>query len=292
MISDTVTVKRFVNHDLQSIVTLIKVKTLENLLHKYNYPTDRMSKLIQGLNEGFNIGYRGLLDRQDTSTNIPLRVGTKTELWNKIMNEVELGCFAGPYDTIPFDNYMQSPVGLVPKANNKMRLIFHLSYDFGPNNQSLNYHTPAEMCSVKYKDLEYAVQVCLKLLNAIEVNDSVTIYFSKADMTSAFRILPLLPQQYCWLIIMVEDPETHQKQFFVDKCLPSGASISCTLFQEFSDALAFITEQYSGVPRSIPNYLEDFLLISLIKEDCDNKLRSFILICGQIGCPISKDKTE
>ena len=145
---------------------------------------------------------------------------------------------------------------------------------------------------MKYKDLDYAVQVCLKLLSAIEDNDNVTIYFSKADMTLAFRILPLLPRQYCWLVIMAEDPEANQKQYFIDKCLPFGASISCALFQQFSDALAFITEQYCGVPRTIPNYLDDFFFIALIKEDCNNKLRCFILICGQIGCPILKDKTE
>ena len=164
------------------------------------------------------------------------------------MNEVELKRYAGPFDRVPFEYYMQSPIGLVPKSNGKSRLIFHLSYDFGPDNRSLNYHTPKELCLVKYKDLDFAVQVCLKLLKTVEDNDSAVIYYSKADMTSAFRILPLLPTQFCRLIIMVRDPVTKQKKYFVDKCLPFGASISCALFQELSDALAFITEQYCGVP--------------------------------------------
>ena len=43
----------------------------------------------------------------------------------------------------------QSPIDLVPKAGNKTRLIFHLSYDFNDEDRSLNYHTPEEMCTVK-----------------------------------------------------------------------------------------------------------------------------------------------
>ena len=31
---------------------------------------------------------------------------------------------------LPFQNSVQSPIGLVPKANDKTCLIFHLSFDF------------------------------------------------------------------------------------------------------------------------------------------------------------------
>ena len=43
------------------------------------------------------------------------------------MNEVRLGRVAGPFEKIPFTNYTQSPVGLVPKdGSKKTRLIFLL----------------------------------------------------------------------------------------------------------------------------------------------------------------------
>ena len=53
------------------------------------------------------------------------------------MKEVQVGRFAGPsdLDNLPFDSFIQSPVGLVPKAGNKTRLIFHLSFDFGMENK-------------------------------------------------------------------------------------------------------------------------------------------------------------
>ena len=48
------------------------------------------------------------------------------------MKEVQLKRFAGPYTKphLPLENVVQSPLGLVPKAGNKTRLIFHLSYNF------------------------------------------------------------------------------------------------------------------------------------------------------------------
>ena len=52
------------------------------------------------------------------------------------MKEVEAKRVAGLYDKIPFENYIQSPVGLVPKAGGKTRMIFHLSYNFSEEEKS------------------------------------------------------------------------------------------------------------------------------------------------------------
>ena len=87
---------------------------------------------------------------------------------HKIMKEVKLKRVAGPFWEIPFENYIQSPVGLVPKAGkDQVCLIFHLSYDFdrkGEDNLgSLNKHMPKDKCSVKYHDLDAAVHSILQI---------------------------------------------------------------------------------------------------------------------------------
>ena len=84
-------------------------------------------------------------------------------MWNKIMAEVKEKRVAGPFEAIPFTNYIQSPIGLVPKKENKTRLIFHLSHNFSDreDDYSLNYFTPSEICSTKYNDLDAAVASCL-----------------------------------------------------------------------------------------------------------------------------------
>ena len=124
-----------------------------------------------------------------------MKIGTNIDLWNKVMKEVELGRYAGLFEVIPYDNFIQSPIGLVPKAGGKMRLIFHLSYDFD-NRGSVNSNTDKTKCSMRYRDLDYAMKCCLDILKQqTAVNGKKTVRFSKSDLTSAFRILPMKVSQ-------------------------------------------------------------------------------------------------
>ena len=141
------------------------------MLKEAGYNQKEISYLVEGFSFSFNIGYQGPQNLKSESENIPLKVGNKTELWNQLMKEGQLKQVAGPYEysQIPFENYIQSPIGLVPKAGNtgKTRLIFHLSYDFHHKSpeKSLNFYTPKDLCTVKYRDLDYAVRAYLKLRN-------------------------------------------------------------------------------------------------------------------------------
>ena len=123
-------------------------------------------KLVKGFTEGFDLEYNGPMQRQDTAQNLPFHVGDEHVLWDKVMKEVQLNRYAGPFEEIPFNNFIQSPIGLVPKAGNKTRLIFHLSFDF-KEHRSVNFCTPKDKCKVKYHDLDHAVQRSLRLLESV-----------------------------------------------------------------------------------------------------------------------------
>ena len=158
--------------------------------------------------------------------------------------------------------------------------------------------------------MDQAIKACLKLQKEYEqgrwddllsddtfIDGRPTIYFSKTDAVSAFRNLPIKPGHCCWLVMKTRHPITKLTYYFVDKCLPFGASISCAHFQSFSDALAFIAEFRAavvavGLYTPVTNYLDDFLFLSLIKALCNKLMNSFIIICGEVGCPISEEKTE
>ena len=114
--------------------------------------------MINGFRQGFPLGYAGPKQITKTAPNLKLFVGSETELWNKVMKEVQLGRLAGPYKRIPFQHYIQSPIGLVPKAGGKTRLIFHLSYPRSGN--SVNLMTPHDICKVKYSDFNCAIKRC------------------------------------------------------------------------------------------------------------------------------------
>ena len=100
-------VSEFVNHNLEDIVTPIKVGQLQRLLEETKYDTTKSEYLIRGFTEGFDLEYQGPVNRQDTSANIPLRIGSKLELWEKIMKEVKEERYAGPFETIPFKSFIQ-----------------------------------------------------------------------------------------------------------------------------------------------------------------------------------------
>ena len=134
------------------------------MLKETNYDKSETEFLVNGFKQGFDLQYKGPKFKKSRSKNLPITVGSKTVLWNKLMKEVSLKRVAGPYEDIPFEYYIQSPIGLVPKAGSDgTRLIFHLSYNFGEEEEekSLNFHTPCDLCSVKYCDIDHAVQMML-----------------------------------------------------------------------------------------------------------------------------------
>ena len=179
------------NFNLEDIITLVVPDILEKYLQWSNYDSTESRFLVNGFREGFDIHYEGPQNRCDVARNIPFQVGVgeKFEMWNKMIKEVKERRYCGPFREVPYGRFIQSPIGLVPKAGNKTRLIFHLSYDFPNGNRSVNFHTPPELYTIKYRDIDYAV----KLLLMLQKTGIKRIFYSKTDLMSAFRILPLKP---------------------------------------------------------------------------------------------------
>ena len=188
-------------------------------------------------------------------------------------------------------------------------MIFHLSYDFKETetedlindkdqqckHNSLNHHTPREICSVHYNDLDHAVRAYLQLKQAAKNSTDAkkTVFGGKTDIKSAFRLIPLKMSCWRWLILKVQDPISGQWRYFVDKCLPFGASISCAIFQRFSNALKHLIEYKTKSKKdSITNYLDDFLFIALSIFTCNDLIEQFLLMCRELGIPIAEEKTE
>ena len=268
------------NYDLNAIVTPVKVDALERLLREANNDTQETDFLVDGFRNRFDIQYQGPIIRKSTSRNIPFTVGDKFVLWDKIMKEVKEGRYAGPYDEILFENYMQSPIGLVPKKGGKTRLIFHLSYMFDDRLGSVNSCIPKYLCTVKYNDLDTAVKNCLRIsAEAMTQLGVSTIFVGKTDLSSAFRVLPLKITCICWLVMKAEDPQGKIK-FFVEKCLPFGASISCSHYQRFSNALKFLLQFRTG-NKAITNYLDDFLFVAILRSLCNSLIRQFLRLCQE-----------
>ena len=259
------------------ISTPVNIHRQHQMLCMSGYDDEKTKFLVKGFSQGFDIGYTGPMKRQDTSHNLPFKdgVGDHLEMWRKVMKEVKESRFAGPFRVIPFRYYVQSPIGLVPKANGQTRLIFHLSFDF-QEFKSINHYILDEVCSVKYQDLDHAVKNCLKI---IQQNPECCLWLGISDLQSAFRTVPTMRHYWHLMMLKAQNPSTGQVMYFCDKNLAFGSSISCALYQKFSDALAHVFE-FAMAGRLLKywrttNYLNDFLFFNTDENHCNEMVREF-----------------
>ena len=150
---------------------------------------------------------------------------------------------------------------------------------------SINHYTPHDKCAVSYNDLDQAIAMCFAL-------NAEHIHFGKTDVSSTFRILPLNRKCYKWLIMKAVNPLNGKTVYFVKKCLPFGASISCSHFQHFSNVLQHIFEHKTRKPMVLTYYLDDFLFVESTVAKCNELVRVFLSICSEIGVPIADEKTK
>ena len=237
---------------------------LKELLVSAGYDDKKTQYLYIVFVYGFSLQYAGkLVGTKRRAPNLKLRVGSPAELWAKVIKEVQLGRFAGPFEEPPFEYFVQSPIDLIPKDKGlKTRLIFHLSYP--KDGDSVNSGIPKEFCSVKYPDFEEALRLC--------VQEGVGCSLAKSDMSSAFRHVPIRKDQWFLLVMKASHPRTNKVYYFVDKCLPFGSSISCAIFQAISDAIAYLVQ--FRTKKTNVNYLDDYLFAAAVKEYVTCKWRS------------------
>ena len=138
------------NFDMTNILyifTPVDADAYEKLLIESKFDPEEQEFLVEGFREGFRLNYTGDRNVQLSAPNLRFdEFGSEKILWNKIMKEVQAKRFAGPFRRMPFDNYIQSPLGLVPKDGGKdTQLIFHLSYPRGTC-KSVNANIPKEYC--------------------------------------------------------------------------------------------------------------------------------------------------
>ena len=144
----------------------MNVDVYHQMLTHSNYPSDKVKYLTNGFKYGFALGYKGPKRVQRMAPNLKIRIGSKLKFWNKVMIEIKAKRYAGPFEKIPFKNYIQSPIGLVPKDKGcKTHLIFHLSFPKGGD--SVNSAIPEEECRVTYPDFSDAVKMCLSAGNFV-----------------------------------------------------------------------------------------------------------------------------
>ena len=254
-----------------NLPTPVKVDRLVSLLVGYS------ASIIEFLHIGFRFGFRikfeGSLS-DVTPKNLISALELPTVINDKIRKECEAGRISGPFDTPPYPIYRISPLGVVPKKNpGEFRLIHHLSY---PKGFSINDGISSENSTVSYATIDDAIR-----LIRLAGRDS---YLAKTDIKSAFRIIPIHPDDYHLLGMK------WQGKFYFDRCMPMGCRSSCKTFETLSTSVEWIARNKLGI-RYILHLLDDFLIVNQSSEVCSQQLDIFTRTCAYLGIPIAPEKT-
>ena len=193
-----------------------------------------------------------------------------------VKDEHEKGRVIGPFDLPPFDRFHTSPLSLKAKKEpGKFRLVLDLAYPY--DQTSVNYNIPDEVASVRYTSFDSAIDMLLQT--------GRHSYMAKADIKSAFRILPIHPDDYRFLGFSLDH------QFYFDACLLMGAASSCSLFEAFATAFHWIIRNKLGLVNSL-HYLDDWFFVESSHSACQYDIRVFKHIAKKLGIPLAPEKQE
>ena len=220
--------------------TLVKPDRLEALLQGH-----LVHKVLTGFCQGFQLKYKG--PRQGRiHRNLNSAFQHPKLLQQHLDKEITAGRMLGPFKKIPLPNLICSPMGMVPKKDSaKMRMITHLNY---PHGNSINSYMDPQDTSTSYQSFNQALVIVAKY--------GCGVYMSKGNIESAFRIIPIAPEDWHLLGICFN------KRYFVDICLTFRASISCAIFRKVGDLLQWIAQKRAKHP--ISRYLDDFFTAHIL----------------------------
>lgn len=188
------------------------------------------------------------------------------------------------FSTPPFNNFQVSPIGLVPKKHSdKFRTIFHLSY-LKSGTSSINCFIEKVDFSLQYITIDNAIA-------AIQ-NFGQGCYMGKTDIESAFRLIPVHPDDWELLGMFWNG------QYYFDKVLPFGLRSAPYIFNQLSDAIEWILLNKCAI-SFVCHILDDFLIVEPplpptppLDSLCRASLSSMILTFKTLNIPISASKTE
>jgi len=251
--------------------TPVSVNRLEFLL--IGYESQKVCFLVEGFKFGFPLFSVGQ-SRSFESHNLQSAVQQPQIVDLKLAKELESHRLAGPFKSPPFPIFRVSPLGIVPKKNpGDFRMIHHLSF---PKGTSVNDGISSSHTSVHYATIDDAIQKIKQ--------SGVGSYLAKTDIKSAFRILPINPQDYHLLGMKWKN------QYYYDKCMPMGCASSCKTFEVFSTAIEWIAQEKLCIANLI-HLLDDFLIIQSTEYECSISLRLFLELCHFLGVPMAPEKT-
>jgi hypothetical protein len=260
------------SQEFDDITTPVNWRKLDSWLDGYD--ASLRSALVEGFRFGFAIQFTAPAFSLRSDNHLSTRQNIDA-LESFIHDEISSGRVAGPFASPPYDPFVVSPLGIVPKKEiGKFRVIHDLSF---PEGGSVNSGIDAEAAAVNYETLDRVIELVQSAGRGA--------LLAKVDIEHAFRIVPVRPTDRYLLGFAISG------KYFFDKCLPMGCRSSCAVFERFSTALQWVAIEKLGIPF-ISHILDDFIFVGPPESRIASlALDAFLLFCAECGIPIKASKT-
>lgn len=256
--------------------TPVKVNSLAAALR--NHPDRQFVEfLIEGFTNGFHPGIEVLPEVSYHCKNLLSSLSDPDTVDVLLAKEVQEGFMIGPFRQPPFSTYRVNPIGVATrKYSGKKRLIIDHSSPHGSGTPSINSLIPAPDFSMCYTSIDQAMAL-IRLAGR-------GAWLAKADITSAFKVLPIRPEFWryfgvCW-----------KGSYYFAVRLTFGCRSSPKIFDSLSEALCWILINNYRLPYVL-HLLDDFLVVTPPSSPPRFGLSSLITAFDALGVPLSEEKT-
>ena len=205
-------------------------------------------------------------------------------LWKEAMDQVEKGWLSTP---LPIDTNGQCPLAALGPIN--------ISFRFGVDQMEklracddLKYGTTNLYCSV-WTPIKLPTWDHIAQLAALVRGAKCAWSFFKTDHESAYKQLPISPEDQRASVVALRHPKTGAWMAFVPRTLLFGAVAAVLHYNCFSRAVAVLFTKVTGIP--LLSYFDDFGAL-VPSEVSDHALQAFITFCELLGLKLKPSKTE
>jgi len=235
--------------------------------------------LCNGLTSGF--------DTLISDTEVPIKecknlrsAITQPEIVDKLIeSEVSKGFLEGPMDTLPFQTFRVSPIGVaIGKYSGKPRIIVDLSSPHEDSeHQSVNDMIDKDMCSLSYVRIDDAINIIKQL------GKNTTM--CKTEISDAFKLIPILPTQ--WHMYCIK----WKSKYYYYTRLAFGCRSSPKIFDHLSQAVCWIATNNYGV-QHILHLLDDFITFEHPDNPGQRNMDILYFIFNKLDIPMALHKTS
>ena len=259
---------------LARMVTPLKLREWESALASHP-DREYVHYLIRGIQEGFRVGFDRRSPLRSSGGNMPSAQKQAAVVEEYLGMECAEGRMVGPLDPNGWPCIHVNSFGVIPKSSpGRWRLITNL---LALLHGSVNDGISKELSSLSYISVDWVAEQVVRLGKGT--------LLAKLDIQSAYRIVPVHPDDHCLLGVKWKG------QVFVDCALSFGLRSACKIFTALADAVEWVASQRGAL--GMAHYLDDYIMWGApSSKDCAESLRILLEVCSELGIPVASQKCQ